>query len=94
LAKDLPRLKKIQPKMKKRTEIKPNIPSVSEIQALFYKRDKRTYGGRKPKWKPGEQVRLQTRVRPNTLIFLKGVSKDTNESIGEVIDKLVQRQIA
>ncbi len=46
--------------------------------------------GRPRKWKEGEQVRLMTRVRPNTLLWLKSQSKDANESIGQIIDRLVE----
>ena len=74
-------------------KIVPNLPSVAEIQALFRKRDKRTYGGRAPKWKPGEQVRLQTRVRPNTHVWLTDRSKDAGISIGEIIDLMIINQM-
>ena len=74
-------------------KILPNLPSVAEIQALFRKRDKRTYGGRAPKWKPGEQVRLQTRVRPNTHVWLTDRSKDAGISIGEIIDLMIINQM-
>jgi hypothetical protein len=74
-------------------KILPNLPSVAEIQALFKKRDKRTYGGRAPKWKPGEQVRLQTRVRPNTHVWLTDRSKDAGISIGEIIDLMIINQM-
>ena len=74
-------------------KILPNLPSVAEIQALFKKRDKRTYGGRVPKWKPGEQVRLQTRVRPNTHVWLTDRSKDAGISIGEIIDLMIINQM-
>jgi hypothetical protein len=47
------------------------------------------FSGRPRKWQDGEQVRLSTRVKPNTLIYLKGVSKDTGTSIGDIIDKMV-----
>jgi hypothetical protein len=73
-------------------KILPNLPSVAEIQALFRKRDKRTYGGRAPKWKPGEQVRLQTRVRPNTHVWLTDRSKDAGISIGEIIDLMTTNE--
>jgi ABC-type Zn uptake system ZnuABC Zn-binding protein ZnuA len=76
--------------MKKKSEIKPNLPDLEEIQELLRKRDKRTmFSGRPRKWQDGEQVRLSTRVKPNTLIYLKGVSKDTGTSIGDIIDKMV-----
>tara|TARA_R100000306_G_scaffold57891_1_gene56120 strand:- start:25 stop:312 length:288 start_codon:yes stop_codon:yes gene_type:complete len=76
--------------MKKKIQIKPNLPSLEEIQCLLRKRDKRTmFSGRPRKWQDGEQVRLNTRVRPNTLLWLKSQSKDAGESIGETIDKLV-----
>jgi hypothetical protein len=74
-------------------KIVPNLPSVAEIQALFRKRDKRTYGGRAPKWKPGEQVRLQTRVRPVTHIWLTTRSKNESMSIGEIIDLMIINQM-
>ena len=75
--------------MKKKIQIKPNLPSLEEIQCLLRKRDKRTMAtGRPRKWQDGEQVRLSTRVRPKTLLWLRRRSKKNGESIGETIDNL------
>ena len=76
--------------MKKKIQIKPNLPSLEEIRCLLRKRDKRTEGiGRPKKWQDGEQMRLSTRIRPSTLLWLRRRSKKTGDSIGETIDNLV-----
>jgi hypothetical protein len=76
--------------MKKKSEIKPNLPNMEEIQELLRKRDKRTISsGRPRKWQDGDQVRLSTRVKPTTLLWLKSRRKAVGTSIGDIIDKLV-----
>jgi hypothetical protein len=93
-------------KEEKILDVKINFPPSRELRNLWREKAQRgnknlvdavkrcdgrsSNPGRPRKWKEGEQVRLMTRVRPNTLLWLKSQSKDANESIGQIIDRLVE----
>jgi hypothetical protein len=84
---------------KKKPLIKPNLPSREEINCLltenrlaraFKANDQRRHNpGRPKKWDAGEQVRLQTRVRPETHQKLLSLSREKSVSIGEILDELL-----
>ena len=76
-------------------KIKPILPKISELKAIFRNLDKpapspRKEGdnrGRPRKWEANYQVSLQTRVRPETHKSLHAEAKRRKLSVGELIDE-------